>query len=177
MNLKNGMKYEEFINTAEKEHREFIDELHEQGSLDKRDGNLNKIKDINHNVDIVVFTETKCKDSATTIPFLMKLSELNKNIRINFFRKEGNEEILKELIGEIRVPSILVLNDEEKIERKYIEFAYDVKEILESSPIEKTQDIIDEMRMGKYNKEIQKDLIKLISGDNYKYISFERKDK
>lgn len=177
MNFKSGMNYEEFINTAEKEHRGFIDELHEQGILDKSDINLNKIKNINYNVDIAVFTETRCKDSATTMPFLMKLSELNKNIRITFFRKEGNEELLKDLTGEIRVPSILILNDDGKVERKYIEFAYDVKEILENSPIEKTQDIIDEMRIGKYNSEIQKDLIKLISGDEYKYISFERKDK
>ncbi|MGL5641908.1 MAG: thioredoxin family protein, partial [Paraclostridium sp.] len=69
--MKKPMNYEEFINTAEKEHRSFIDSLNEQGQL--TENGLDKIRRIKEYTNIVVFTETRCKDSATTMPFLMKL--------------------------------------------------------------------------------------------------------
>ncbi|MGL5352282.1 MAG: thioredoxin family protein [Clostridium sp.] len=173
--MKKPMSYEEFINTAEKEHRSFIDSLNEQGQLNEN--GLDKIRRIKEEINIIVFTETRCKDSATTMPFLMKLAEFNKNINVSFYRKEGNEEIVEKLTGEKRVPTIVVVDSEGKPKRHYIEFPIKVKYKLENSPISETQTIIDEMREGKYNDYIQEDLISFITGENYEYVAFERKDK
>ncbi|MEG0856465.1 MAG: thioredoxin family protein [Terrisporobacter sp.] len=173
--MKNPMSYKEFIDSAEQEHRVFIDSLHEQGQL--LDEGLQYIKDIKEDTNIVVFTETRCEDSATTMPFLIKLAELNKKLKVSFYRREGNEEILEKLTGEKRVPTIVVLDKKGNPERHYIEFSKKLKQKLESSPIEETQSIIDDMRLGKYNGYIQEDLISFLTGKNYEYISFERKDK
>lgn len=173
--MKHSMNYEEYINTAEKEHRSYIDSLNEQGQLTEK--GLDKIRDIKDETQIVVFTETRCKDAATTMPFLMKLADINKKIRVSFYRKEGNEEILEKWTGEKKVPTIVIVDSEEKPKRYYIEFARKVKNKLESSPVSETQRIIDEMREGKYNDYIQEDLISFITGENYEYVSFERKDK
>lgn len=175
LKIKNPMSYKEFIDTAEKEHRTFIDSLHEQGQLSEE--GLHYIKDIKEYTNIVVFTETRCEDSATTMPFLMKLAELNKKLKVSFYRREGNEDVLEKLTGEKRVPTIVILDKEGNSKRHYIEFSKKLKRKMESSPIEETQVIIDDMRLGKYNNYIQEDLISFLTGNNYEYISFERKDK
>ena len=173
--MENPMNYQEFIDTAEKEHRLFIDSLNEQAQLSKE--RLQDIKNIKEDIDIVVFTETRCKDSATIMPFLMKLVDLNKRLKVRFYRKEGNEEIVEKMTGENRVPTIVILDSKGFSKRHYVEFPKKLKEKLERSPIEETQSIIDDMRLGKYNHYIQEDLISFLTGKNYEYISFKRKDK
>lgn len=173
--MKKPMNYQEFIDSAEEEHREFIDSLNEQGQLSQE--GLQYIKDIKEDTNIVVFTETRCKDSATTMPFLMKLVDLNKKLKVSFYTKEGNEDTLEKLTGELRVPTIVMLDSKGNGKRQYIEFANKLKQKLENSPIEETQLIIDEMREGKYNHYIQEDLIRFLTGNNYEYIKFQRKDK
>ena len=91
--------------------------------------------------------------------------------------KKDNEELLNNLCGELKVPAIIVLDNEKNVIRKFVEFPKGVKDILISNPKEKTQEIIDEMRNGRYNNLIQLDLIKLITGKKYEYISFKRLDK
>ena len=117
------------------------------------------------------------KDSATIIPFLIKLSQFNEHIEVKFLLKNDNEELLSKLSGEMKLPSIMVIDNDNNVIRKFIEFPKGVKEILIKSPKEKTQEIIDAMRNGKYNDLIQLDLIKFITGKKYEYISFERLDK
>ena len=112
--------------------------------------------------------------AATEIPFLLKLSELNKNIEVKFLRREGNEELLEELSGERKVPTFLILNEKGNTVRKYIEFPIGVKEILLNTDKEKVQDIIDNMRKGKYNNLIQEDIIRFLTGEGYRYINFTK---
>ena len=71
----------------------------------------------------------------------------------------------------------MVMDKNNNVIRKFVEFPRGVKDILISNPKKKTQEIIDEMRNGKYNDLIQIDLIKLITGKKYEYISFNRLDK
>lgn len=168
------MSYEEFIDTAQKEHRLFIDKLNEQGQLSEE--GLKEIREIKETVNISVFSETRCKDAATVIPFLMKLIDLNEKLKVAFYRKEGNEELLKKMTGENRIPTIVILDHKGNPKRYYVEFPKKLKEKLKNSPSEETQSIINDMRDGKYNNFIQEDLISLLTGNNYEYISFKRKD-
>ena len=39
---------------------------------------------------------------------------------------------------------------------------------------EKVQDIIDNMRKGKYNNLIQEDIIRFLTGEGYRYINFTK---
>ena len=71
---------------------------------------------------------------------------------------------------------MMILDNNGQVIRKFIEFPKGVKEILISNSKEKSQEVIDEMRNGKYNSLIQEDLIKFLTGDEYEYISFNRLD-
>lgn len=175
LRLDRGLFYDEYLEFANAEELHIIDELNEQGKLE--DKNLHKIRFMNEGVHILVFSETKCKDAATTIPFLMKLAELNNKITVRFLRREGNEEVLERESGEKKVPTFLILDSIGEVVRKYVEFPKGVKDILENTPVEDTQNVIDEMRSGKYNSLIQEDLIKFITGEDYIYKRFDRKDK
>ncbi len=169
------MDYEEYLNNANDEEIIFINELYDQGQI-LEDG-LRDIISLKQYIKILVITSTKCKDSATIIPFLIKLSQFNEHIEVNFLLKRDNEELLRKLSGEMKLPTIMVMDSDNNVIRKFVEFPKGVKDILINSSKEETQKIIDEMRNGKYNDLIQLDLIKLITGKKYEYISFERLDK
>ena len=168
------MDYEEYLRNANDEEMIFINELYDQGQI--LEEGLRDIISLNKHIKILVITSTRCKDSATILPFLIKLSQFNENIEVKFLLKNDNEELLSKLSGEMKVPTIMVI-DNNNVIRKFVEFPKGVKDILINNPKEKTQEIIDEMRNGKYNDLIQLDLIKFITGKKYEYISFERLDK
>ena len=168
------MDYEEYLRNANDEEMIFINELYDQGQI--LEEGLRDIISLNKHIKILVITSTRCKDSATILPFLIKLSQFNENIEVKFLLKNDNEELLSKLSGEMKVPTIMVI-DNNNVIRKFVEFHKGVKDILINNPKEKTQEIIDEMRNGKYNDLIQLDLIKFITGKKYEYISFNRLDK
>ncbi|MBP3916830.1 MULTISPECIES: thioredoxin family protein [unclassified Clostridium] len=168
------MDYEEYLRNANDEEMIFINELYDQGQI--LEEGLRDIISLNKHIKILVITSTRCKDSATILPFLIKLSQFNENIEVKFLLKNDNEELLSKLSGEMKVPTIMVI-DNNNVIRKFVEFPKGVKDILINNPKEKTQEIIDEMRNGKYNDLIQLDLIKFITGKKYEYISFNRLDK
>lgn len=156
VNLDKCISYEEYISTAKEEEILFIDELYKQGRLVSH--GVEDIKNIKSNINILVITDTFCKDSATTMPFLMKLSELNSKIHVNFLKKEGKEELLQELSG----PTIIKLDEKKQMKGKYIEFPQVVREKINGKNEEERKAIVEEVRSGKYNDEIQKEIIKLI---------------
>lgn len=158
------MDYEEYLINANNEEMAFINELYDQGQIFEE--GLRDIISLNENVKILVITSPTCKDSAIIMPFLIKLSQFNENIKVKFLLKNDSEKLLKNLCGEMQIPAIMILDNYNNIVRKFVEFPKGVKKILMSNPKEKTQEIIDEMRSGKYNNLIQSDLIKFITGKN-----------
>ena len=124
---------------------------------------------IKSNINILVITDTFCKDSATTMPFLMKLSELNSKIHVNFLKKEGNEELLQELSGECRIPTIIKLDEKKQMKGKYIEFPQVVREKINGKNEEERKAIVEEVRSGKYNDEIT-----MYADITFNYVKFYR---
>ena len=170
-----GISYEEYLNNAKQEEMIFINEFEERGKLINR--GLEKVKNIRNDIRVLVITSTMCKDSATIVPILNRLASLNDKIKVEFLLKNENEQLLEELTEERKVPSIIILDSNGNVIRKFVEFPIGVKNILISNPKENTQKIIDHMRCGSYNNLIQEDLIRFLTGENYKFISFKREDK
>lgn len=170
-----GLYYNEFLEYANDEELHIINEFRERTSL--REEGLERIKDIKDPVHILAFSETRCKDAASEIPFLMKLAELNDKITVRFLKREGNEALLERISGDARIPTFLVLNDKGEVIRKYIEFPIKLKNKLNECKVEDTQNIIDDMRLGKYDQFIQEDLISFITGIDYEFVEFKRKDQ
>lgn len=166
----NLMDYSEYLIKAKEEEIPFIQDMYNKGVL--LEEGQEYIKNINTEINILVITATRCKDSATIMPFLLKLAKLNENIKMKFLLKKENVELLEKLSGEVKVPTIMILDNNCKVIRKFVEFPKGVKEFLNSNPKERTKEIIDDMREGKYNYLIQEDLINLITGSGYEYIKF-----
>ena len=80
-------------------------------------------------------------------------------VDINDFTKE---ELLQELSGECRIPTIIKLDEKKQMKGKYIEFPQVVREKINGKNEEERKAIVEEVRSGKYNDEIQKEIIKLI---------------
>ena len=64
------MDYEEYLSNANDEEMIFINELYDQGQILEQ--GLRDIINLNKHIKILVITSTRCKDSATIIPFLDK---------------------------------------------------------------------------------------------------------
>ena len=170
-----GLNYGEFLETINEEDRELIESYYNRSELRKK--GLDKVRFINDNLNIIVFTKPSCKDAASTIPYLLKLASLNDRIKISFLNREGNEKLLLDATGEEKVPSFVIVDYQGETIRKYIEFPKGVKEFLLTTKVEDTQSVIDTMREGKYDDLIQEDLVRFLTGENYEYIRFDRKDK
>ena len=166
------MDYEEYLENANDDEMIFINELYDQGQI--LENGLRDIISLKEDIKIVVIASTKCKNSATIIPFLIKLSQFNEHIKVKFLLKNNNEDLVSQLHQKVELPIIMIMDSNNNVIRKFKEFPIGVKDILINSPKEKAQEIIDEMRNGKYNDLIQEDLIKFITGKKYKYISFKR---
>lgn len=166
------MDYEEYLENANDDEMIFINELYDQGQI--LENGLRDIISLKEDIKIVVIASTKCKNSATIIPFLIKLSQFNEHIKVKFLLKNNNEDLVSRLYQKVELPIIMIMDSNNNVIRKFKEFPIGVKDILINSPKEKVQEIIDEMRNGKYNDLIQEDLIKFITGKKYKYISFKR---
>lgn len=157
MNFNDGVDYNKFLEEATSDQMEMIKK---QAGVSKIcDYGLDKLKKIDKEVKVAVFSETRCGDAATAIPILLGLKELNKNINIKFFKTENYKEFLENNLGESRIPTILKVDDEFNIIDKYIEFPKYVKYRLAN---EEKEDVVREFRSGKYSEEIQKSLIQLI---------------
>lgn len=129
------MEYSEYLIKAKEEELQFINKLYNQGIL-LEDGK-EIIKNIDDEKNVLVITATRCKDSATILPFLLKLAELNENIKIKFLLRKENRELLEQLSGELKVPTMMILDNNGQVIRKFIEFPKGVKEILISNSKEK----------------------------------------
>ncbi|EGT3617441.1 hypothetical protein FHH43_14640, partial [Clostridium perfringens] len=130
LDMNSGLTYEEYLKTATDEEREMIEEFFNRVVVSKE--KIKEINSIKNKVDIAVFSITRCKDAASAIPFLIKLSEKNKNINIKFWDREGNEELLEALTGVKRVPSILKIKNGQVV-KSYIEFPEIVDEKIKNS--------------------------------------------
>ena len=158
LDMKNGLTYEEYLKTATDEEREMIEEFFNRAVVSEE--KINEINSIENEVDIAVFSITRCKDAASAIPFLIKLSENNKNINIKFWDREGNEEILEELTGARRVPSILKIENGQVL-KSYIEFPKVLDEKINNN-LEEKENFVNDLRSNKYDKEIEEEIFSII---------------
>lgn len=157
MKVDKGLDYKEFLKDATLEEINMIKTQEEVSKL--CDNRLEDIKNLNEKANILVFSETRCGDSATAMPILLALRNLNKNINIKFFNTEKYKEVLEKNFGESRIPTIVKIDDKGNILGEYIEFPKCIKNRLEN---EEREVVVKDFRSGKYSSEIQEELVDLI---------------
>lgn len=113
-------------------------------------------------VNAVVFTEGFCPDCIVTIPFIEKLSEYNNNLKVSYLPRKGFESFLEAAVGSIAIPTIITFDKDMNPKGAYVEIPKAIKEKLCELPLNERKNIINEYRDGKFNNEIEKDLLDII---------------
>ncbi|WP_297636288.1 thioredoxin family protein [uncultured Clostridium sp.] len=157
IDINTGLTYNEYLNLATDEDRDMIEEFYAKSPI-----HTSSIPTLKDNHDIIVFSMPRCRDAATVIPVLLELSKHNPNINIKFFNKEGHEELLKTLTGDIKIPTILKLNSSGKILNKFLEFPSNVNEKICSNPDAK-ESIVANFRNNIYFKETKAEILDLLT--------------
>ena len=123
------------------------------------DETLKKIKTIHNEIRIIAVAQVYCPDCRAIIAFMQKFAELNPNIKIKYKTKEDAKDLK---YGNIeRIPTLIRYTDDTD-EIFLSEFPKVVKKMMEEEP-EKFEDIKYNFRTGKYNTEIEKELVDYLS--------------
>ncbi|BEP30168.1 thioredoxin family protein [Helicovermis profundi] len=160
-----GIKFEKFILNDESKHKEIMLKFSDNSSIDE--GLKNEIELLNIKTKILVFGELWCPDCTVNISALQILSKFNKKIEFRILPRNGFENDIKELTGldEVKIPTIIVMNNTYKIKGQFIERPQEILELENEENQVKRIVNMKEYRNGLYIGETIKEIIEIIKRD------------
>lgn len=161
IDLNKSMSYEEYVKGYTQEQIESQEDKYKQALLSA--DNIRKVKELKSKVNILVFSEGYCPDCHVTIPFIMKMTELNENIQVYFMNKSGNEELLNEFTGDARIPTVMFFTENLEPKGVYIEFPEALKDIMSGKSMDGVKQLVKDYRNGLYNELIEKQIVDILS--------------
>lgn len=153
--LSKGISFSEYMNGKEVDLGSVYNNTHLSTNIKK------KIKDLREKRIAMVFSEGYCPDCTVVVPFVKRLQEENSNIELYFFKREGNEEFLESAVGEARIPTILVFDEEFEPKGAYIELPEKLKNKIQNADMQEKKEYVKEYREGKYNDLLEEELIEI----------------
>ena len=115
------------------------------------------IKAIDKDITIIAVAQVYCPDCRATVPFLKKFSDLNSKIKIDYRSRETAKEFFTNTDEKIKIPTLISYVDG-KYNTYWNEFPAVVKKKMDENP-ENFEDIKYNFRIGKFNAEIEKELV------------------
>ena len=115
------------------------------------------IKAIDKDITIIAVAQVYCPDCRATVPFLKKFSDLNSKIKIDYRSREAAKEFFLDTDERIKIPTLISYVDG-KYNTFWNEFPAVVKKKMDENP-ENFEDIKYNFRIGKFNAEIEKELV------------------
>ena len=115
------------------------------------------IKAIDKDITIIAVAQVYCPDCRATVPFLKKFSDLNSKIKIDYRSREAAKEFFLDTDERIKIPTLISYVDG-KYNTFWNEFPAVVKKKMDENP-ENFEDIKYNFRIGKFNTEIEKELV------------------
>ena len=115
------------------------------------------IKAIDKDITIIAVAQVYCPDCRATVPFLKKFSDLNSKIKIDYRSREAAKEFFLDTDERIKIPTLISYVDG-KYNTFWNEFPVVVKKKMDENP-ENFEDIKYNFRIGKFNVEIEKELV------------------
>ena len=115
------------------------------------------IKAIDKDITIITVAQVYCPDCRATVPFLKKFSDLNSKIKIDYRSREAAKEFFLDTDERIKIPTLISYVDG-KYNTFWNEFPAVVKKKMDENP-ENFEDIKYNFRIGKFNAEIEKELV------------------
>ena len=126
---------------------------------------VSEIQTIRTPLLVAAVSSISCPDCGALAPFLLALDKANIRITVRFFaRNTSARELVSERTGLDRVPTLLFADAAGNLcEGAFIEHPKRVRALIQSAESEEdAKKIISDFRAGKYNEEIEKDLVALL---------------
>ncbi|MEG1255564.1 thioredoxin family protein [Clostridium sp.] len=155
-----SLTFEEYLKKQHDKYGDIQDKIYEGTELS--DTTKEKIKTLDKVIHTAIFTEGFCPDCIVTIPFLQRLCEENKNLKIHLFPRTGFEDFLNEAVGGLSIPAVITFSENMDPKGAYVEMP---KELSKKMPLisnDERKVLVAEYRSGKYNDLIEKDLLDII---------------
>lgn len=160
MDLTQALSFEEYFNDLTEEQKKIYLEFYNNIFIDEK--NIALIKNIKEIINLIVFSEGYCPDCLVTLPVIKRIMEINEKINVYLFKRNGNEKMLFDTVGEARIPTILLFDEDLQPRGFYIEFPKEFKEKLADLKEDEKKQYILQFREGKYIKLIEKEIIKIL---------------
>ncbi|MCX7695302.1 MAG: thioredoxin family protein [Caloramator sp.] len=156
----NGFLVEEYIRLYDeqkyKKHREFLSRVNSLKNLNELVLKLNK------DFDILLFSEDYCPDCLVLFPFVEFLC-IKLGVNVKILKRQGNEEFLRELTGEAKIPTAIFINADNSLRGMIVEFPENFKKTLIGLTEDEMKRKIAEYREGKYFEMIEKEVISILN--------------
>jgi len=155
-----ALSFEEYVEKQHAKYGNIQDKTYADTELSS--DTKEQIKKLDKVVHAAIFTEGFCPDCIVTIPFVQKLSEQNKNLKVHLFPRTGYEGFLEEAVGCKNIPAVITFTEEMDPKGAYVEMP---KELFKKLPIisnDERKVLVAEYRSGKYNDLIEKNLLDII---------------
>ena len=115
------------------------------------------IKSIDKDITIVAVAQVYCPDCRAAVPFLKKFSDLNNKIKIDYRSRETAKEFFPDTDEKIKIPTLISYVDG-RYNTFWDEFPAVVRKEIDEDP-ENFDKIKYNFRIGKFNAEIEKELV------------------
>lgn len=155
-----GLTFNEYLQKQHEKYGDVQDKAYELTELSQ--DAKSKIKELDKPVHAAVFTEGFCPDCIITIPFIQKLSEENKNLKVYLMPRTGFEAFLDEAVGAARIPTIITFDENMNPKGAYVETPKALTDKMISMNNDEKKALIMDYRDGKYNDLIEKDLLDIL---------------
>jgi thiol-disulfide isomerase/thioredoxin len=160
MDLSKSIKLSEYFQNGTKEDKELQQQIYINTELSSEVKET--VKKIILKTSLIAFSENFCPDCRITMSVLKRMQELNSNLEVYVFRRVGNEEIMKNLTGDARIPTIIKYTSEEEFNLMYLEMPSVVKAEMSILDKDGSRKVLGKYRAGQYNKFIEQELLQII---------------
>ena len=160
--FKQGISFEGFLNKDKDIDRQKTLDIY--NNIDLEDDLIERIKEIDVPIYILVFAEIWCPDCMINIPALQKIAHINPNVKISILPREGNEKYMTryEIAGKPKIPTFVILDDEYEEMGAFIENPKKLKEIAKQSNEVEVTILRRKYRKGAYIKDTIIEILDII---------------
>lgn len=167
INLEKGLTFNDYIltGTPEQQARQML-RVRQTGISEFF---ISEIKKIDKPVFVISISSPACPDCTVITPFLLAMELANPNIQVKFYKlTRGTKNLLLYRTRQAYIPTVFLATPEGKLYKdNFIERPRAVHALTKTA---KTDDerktVVLDFRSGKYNAEIEKELLGLLQGIN-----------
>lgn len=157
-----GISYEKLLKESDEDNKNKINEVF--NSIDFEEKNLNRIKSIDKEINVLMVAELWCPDCIMNVPAVKKMQEINSNIRISIVDIEENRHFFSKYAVEekVKIPTFVFYNEDFKEIGSFIEKPSIVKDVYSKNDQVQVVVTTRNYRKGKFLEETLTEILDII---------------